>query len=77
MDDSCKVTSDSTRSCLQIKQNTSHFVTDDFSINDYLLITDVLITDYSSIPFESCLLDIPTILYTPDIDTYRKDSRCS
>lgn len=50
-----------------------HFVTDDFSINDYLLITDVLITDYSSIPFESCLLDIPTILYTPDIDTYRKD----
>jgi len=49
-----------------------YFVTDDFSINDYLLITDVLITDYSSIPFESCLLDIPVILYTPDIDTYRK-----
>lgn len=49
-----------------------HFVTDEYSINDYLLITDVLITDYSSIPFESCLLDVPTILYTPDIDTYRQ-----
>ncbi|MGX8238028.1 CDP-glycerol glycerophosphotransferase family protein [Exiguobacterium undae] len=49
-----------------------HFVTDEFSINDYLLITDVLVTDYSSIPFESCLLDIPTILYTPDFDTYQQ-----
>lgn len=49
-----------------------HLITDEFSVNDYLLITDVLITDYSSIPFESCLLDIPTILYTPDIDSYRK-----
>lgn len=49
-----------------------YFVTDEFSINDYLLITDVLVTDYSSIPFESCLLGIPTILYTPDIDEYRQ-----
>lgn len=49
-----------------------HLLTDEFSVNDYLLITDVLITDYSSIPFESCLLEIPTILYTPDIDSYRQ-----
>lgn len=49
-----------------------HFVTDEYSINDYLLITDVLVTDYSSIPFESCLLGVPTVLYTPDIDTYRQ-----
>jgi len=37
-----------------------------------LLITDVLVTDYSSIPFESCLLEVPTFLYTTDIDTYRQ-----
>lgn len=54
------------------KKTHVHFVTDEFSINDYLLITDVLVTDYSSIPFESCLLGIPTILYTPDLDTYRQ-----
>ncbi|KQS21667.1 CDP-glycerol--glycerophosphate glycerophosphotransferase [Exiguobacterium sp. Leaf187] len=49
-----------------------HLVDDTYSINDYLLITDVLVTDYSSIPFESCLLNIPAFLYTPDIDTYRQ-----
>ncbi len=49
-----------------------HLVDDTYQINDYLLITDVLVTDYSSIPFESCLLEIPTFLYTPDIDTYRQ-----
>ncbi|MGE6707824.1 CDP-glycerol glycerophosphotransferase family protein [Exiguobacterium artemiae] len=60
------------RSMFTHQKTDVHFVTDEYSINDYLLITDVLITDYSSIPFESCLLDIPTLLYTPDIDTYRQ-----
>ncbi|WP_426273768.1 CDP-glycerol glycerophosphotransferase family protein [Exiguobacterium sp. R-17] len=45
-------------------------VDDTYTINDYLLITDVLITDYSSIPYESCLLAIPTFLYTPDYERY-------
>ncbi|WP_231925694.1 MULTISPECIES: CDP-glycerol glycerophosphotransferase family protein [Exiguobacterium] len=49
-----------------------HLLDDTYQINDYLLITDVLVTDYSSIPFESCLLNIPAFLYTPDIDTYRQ-----
>ncbi len=49
-----------------------HLLDDAYSINDYLLITDVLVTDYSSIPFECCLLKIPAFLYTPDIDTYRQ-----
>jgi len=47
-------------------------VDDTYTINDYLLITDVLITDYSSIPYESCLLAIPTFLYTPDYERYDK-----
>ncbi|WP_047392343.1 CDP-glycerol glycerophosphotransferase family protein [Exiguobacterium sp. s168] len=45
-------------------------VDDTYTINEYLLITDVLITDYSSIPYESCLLAIPTFLYTPDYERY-------
>ncbi|AFS69719.1 CDP-glycerol:glycerophosphate glycerophosphotransferase [Exiguobacterium antarcticum B7] len=60
------------RSAFMHQMEHIHFVTDEYSINDYLLITDVLVTDYSSIPFESCLLEIPTILYTPDINTYRQ-----
>ncbi|WP_232818636.1 CDP-glycerol glycerophosphotransferase family protein [Exiguobacterium flavidum] len=41
-----------------------------FSLNDYLLVTDVLITDYSSVPFEACLLGLPTFLYVPDLKDY-------
>lgn len=47
-------------------------VDDTYTVNDYLLITDVLITDYSSIPYESCLLSIPTFLYTPDYERYNE-----
>ena len=43
-------------------------------INELLLITDLLITDYSSTIFEYALLDKPIIFYTPDINEY-KDSR--
>ncbi len=47
-------------------------VDDTYTVNDYLMITDVLITDYSSIPYESCLLSIPTFLYTPDYERYNE-----
>lgn len=40
-------------------------------INDILLITDILITDYSSIIFEYSLLGRPMIFYAPDRDLYR------
>ncbi len=43
-------------------------------INELFLITDLLITDYSSSIFEYALLDRPTIFYVPDIDDY-KESR--
>jgi len=46
------------------------YTAEGFSLNDYLLITDVLITDYSSVPFEACLLGIPTFLYVPDLSAY-------
>lgn len=45
-------------------------MTQERDINDLLLITDILITDYSSVIFEGALLDINTIFYVPDLDEY-------
>lgn len=39
-------------------------------INDLLFVTDVLITDYSSVIFEASLLNINTIFYVPDLIEY-------
>lgn len=47
-------------------------VSDDTRINDLLLITDILITDYSSIPFEFALLNRPMIFYAYDLELYEK-----
>ncbi len=42
-------------------------------INDILIITDILITDYSSIVFEYSLLERPMIFYADDKDIYEKE----
>lgn len=42
-------------------------------INDLLLITDVLITDYSSVIFEYSLLKKKMIFFAPDLSSYIKD----
>lgn len=44
------------------------------NINEFLLLTDILITDYSSIPFEYALLSKPMIFHAPDLAEY-KDER--
>jgi CDP-glycerol glycerophosphotransferase len=41
-------------------------------VEDVLLATDILITDYSSIMFDYAVLDRPIVLYTPDWDTYQR-----
>lgn len=43
------------------------------NINELLLITDILITDYSSIPFEFSLLRKPMIFYPYDLEMYVKE----
>ena len=43
---------------------------DEREINDILFITDVLVTDYSSVIFESAILDDPFVLYAPDLADY-------
>ena len=39
-------------------------------INDLLFITDLLITDYSSVIYEASLLTIPMLFYAYDLDNY-------
>ncbi len=41
---------------------------------DLLLITDVLITDYSSILYDASLLDIPMLFYAYDLEEYIHDT---
>ncbi|WP_042354032.1 CDP-glycerol glycerophosphotransferase family protein [Bacillus rubiinfantis] len=45
---------------------------DKYEINQLLLIADILITDYSSIPFEFSLLRRPMIFFTYDLEEYRE-----
>lgn len=43
---------------------------DEDELNDLLFITDLLITDYSSVVFEASLLDIPMLFYSFDLTEY-------
>ncbi|MCA1026836.1 CDP-glycerol glycerophosphotransferase family protein [Cytobacillus kochii] len=45
----------------------------EYKVNDLLFITDYLITDYSSIPFEFSLFEKPMIFYAHDLDAYEKE----
>ncbi|QXE01110.1 CDP-glycerol glycerophosphotransferase family protein [Terribacillus sp. DMT04] len=47
-------------------------VTHHKNINPLLLVTDILITDYSSIPFEYSLLNRPIIFFTYDLEDYQR-----
>lgn len=42
-------------------------------INDLLIVTDILITDYSSVIFDYLLLDKPIIYYAYDLDKYNEE----
>lgn len=43
---------------------------DEREINDILFITDVLVTDYSSVIFENAVIGNPAVLYAPDLSEY-------
>lgn len=34
--------------------------------------SDVIITDYSSVIYDACLLDVPTVFYCPDVKEYER-----
>lgn len=46
---------------------------DERDINDILFITDVLVTDYSSVIFENAIVGNALVLYAPDMDAYTGD----
>ncbi len=45
-------------------------LSNDREVNDLLFITDILITDYSSVIYEYSFFKKPVIFYTPDFDEY-------
>ena len=45
----------------------------DYTINELLAMTDILITDYSSLPMEFALLDRPMIFYAYDLADYEQE----
>lgn len=45
----------------------------EYDINDLLLMADILITDYSSIPYEFSLTHKPIIFFAYDLDDYRRE----
>ncbi|RRK11417.1 CDP-glycerol glycerophosphotransferase family protein [Lactiplantibacillus garii] len=47
----------------------------DEDINDLYLISDLLITDYSSVMFDFAILDRPMLFYPYDLDHYQDDIR--
>lgn len=56
--------------------NNDEFVTDvstRFEINSLLVSSDILITDYSSIPFEFSILNKPMIFFPYDLKEYEKE----
>jgi CDP-glycerol glycerophosphotransferase len=44
-------------------------------INDLILASDLLITDYSSVMFDYCVTGKPMVFLTPDLDQYRNVTR--
>lgn len=55
------------------KEYKNIFVVRDFSTDDIMLISDMLITDYSSVIFEYSLLNKPIAFYCYDLSTYNRD----
>ncbi|WP_241198588.1 CDP-glycerol glycerophosphotransferase family protein [Cytobacillus horneckiae] len=44
-----------------------------YDINDLLLFADLLVTDYSSIPFEFSLMNKPMIFFAYDLEAYQRE----
>lgn len=54
--------------------NNFSFIIDDlFSIQDLMVVSDLLITDYSSVIFDYSLLGRPMVFFAYDLDEYKKD----
>ena len=64
------------RSTVSVAPELAGFVFDvsDYpEVNELLLVTDVLVTDYSSLIFEFALLGRPMVFFAPDTDAYERE----
>ncbi len=64
------------RSGFSIEGDLSNFVVDVSGhpdVNELMLATDILITDYSSVIFEFALLGRPIAFFAPDLDEYERE----
>ena len=48
-------------------------VSQGYTIESLMAASDILITDYSSIPYEYCILNKPMYFYINDIDEYQEE----
>ncbi|GGK01680.1 hypothetical protein GCM10007063_24990 [Lentibacillus kapialis] len=61
-----KMTSNTTNDCPGFVYDISHLD----NINHVLAVTDILISDYSSVPFEFSLMHKPMVFYAYDLESY-------
>lgn len=47
-------------------------LSEQYDVNDLLLVTDILITDYSSVIFEASVLNIPMLFFAFDLEEYSR-----
>lgn len=48
-------------------------MSEDDELNDLLFVTDLLVTDYSSVIFEASIVDVPMLFYAFDLNEYSRD----
>jgi Putative glycosyl/glycerophosphate transferases involved in teichoic acid biosynthesis TagF/TagB/EpsJ/RodC len=56
--------------CKESNQNRILDLSTKENINELLFVTDVLVTDYSSVVFEATMLDLPMVFYAFDLEEY-------
>jgi len=64
------------REDLHVRDNENHFVyhiNNGFDIQELMLVSDILITDYSSIIFDFSLLDRPMAFFAHDLEEYERE----
>lgn len=54
-------------------KNYSNIINTNENTNTLMMVATIMITDYSSVIFECCLLNLPVIFYCPDYEEYERD----
>ncbi|MEI3607580.1 CDP-glycerol glycerophosphotransferase family protein [Pseudogracilibacillus sp. SE30717A] len=58
---------------VNLEKNPNVVIANKYEINEWMLVSDAFITDYSSSIFDFALLERPIAHYVPDIDDYTKN----